>query len=127
MGAAISGRRDCDDQFVMYANSTDGLNGEFSRQPNLGIYDATKCSPTIPKAEAKQNNIILYGGSSACSRYVHLTHFCRPLLYYVTIDSNKKILMHVQGCPSTNEADPAKLFTIAAVAAPSRVLHRRRI
>ena len=50
---------DCKDQFVMYANSTDGLRW---RKPDLGIYSATQHFPAIPKAEAKQNNIVMYGG-----------------------------------------------------------------
>ena len=60
----------------MYANSTDGLRW---RKPDLGIYDATNHFPAIPKAEAKQNNIVMYGGGLGVFKDAHETN---PALRY---------------------------------------------
>ena len=58
----------CDRQFLMYANSSDGIAWE---KPNLGRFDATPYFPGIPKAKAKANNIIMYGGGLGIYRDRH--------------------------------------------------------
>lgn len=44
----------CHAQFLMYANSSDGI--EWTK-PSLGLYDATRYFPQIPKERAKDNNV----------------------------------------------------------------------
>ena len=58
----------CSVQFLMYANSSDGL--EWTK-PQLRLFNASELFPTIPRPSALENNIVMTGGGLGIYRDQH--------------------------------------------------------
>jgi len=69
------GVHDCSNQFLLYANSTDGLSWE---KPDLGRYNLAPKFPKLAKL-GKHNNIVMFGGGLGI---YHDTHEPDPTRKY---------------------------------------------